>query len=168
MQQAKERPKLTPCEKCKGKGAYLRLNIKAAKQEMVKCDKCKGTGFEMPKEYTGFKIIHEPGTANWLGWYVKEKRVASMFVLMRMFGKNVKDPDKYLTVAIHNMFTDPKYRNNGYMDSLLSGLKNMKSQLVKFIYTSYEDSTPVGRNFLLKRGFERKEDTLIWRRDGKK
>ena len=46
-------------------------------------------------------------------------------------------------------------------------VKKFGQHTVKFVITSWYDSTDAGKEFLLKRGFVREKNILIWRRDAK-
>lgn len=161
----KEKHVLKKCEKCRGAGKIIKLNIKKAVQENVTCDRCRGIGFEQPEGMKGFQIMPQPGTPNWLCWYNdREERTACMFTLVRAIAKNPQDPNKFLHINIHSMFTPEKHRKKGYMSTLLEHVKKMAGGLVKFIITSYDDSSFEGRVFLMERGFFKKDGMLIWER----
>ena len=53
------------------------------------------------------------------------------------------------------------------MDEVLESVKKFGQHTVKFVITSWYDSTDAGKEFLLKRGFVREKNILIWRRDAK-
>jgi GNAT superfamily N-acetyltransferase len=82
-----------------------------------------------------------------------------------MGGKIVKDGEHTVCWAkIPRMFTREAHRNKGYMRALLDAAKNGAGVPggLKYIVTSWEDSTEQGKCFLRNHGFKRKDDLLVW------
>jgi len=71
------------------------------------------------------------------------------------------EQDNYLVVDIENMeVPNHKNRGKGYMYKLLN---NVKASYVRYINTSWTDSSPEGRKYLLRQGFEKQKTVLLWR-----
>jgi hypothetical protein len=115
------------------------------------------------KGLLGSGIYVEPQTGTLL--YFRRQvggRIAS--TLMVIMIPVIKDGvSRHIVAEIHNMWTKPRHRNNGYMGELVEAVKGSMRGQVRYIITSWNDSSKQGREFLLKRGFERKGSTLIWR-----
>jgi len=156
------------CEACKGEGKIITVDVMTARSVSKICDVCYGSGL-VNEAITadGVYIKPDPGVLHFFSYRKDGKFIATIQVVYQM--AKAKDYMHFVG-NILNMWTKEKYRNQGYCDVLLSAAKRFNGGRVKFLVTSYVDSSVIGRKFLIKRGFELddKKQILIWRRDGKK
>lgn len=94
-----------------------------------------------------------------LYYYVKKSRntvACSMMVVIRGL------PDNTGVIEIHNVQTKPDFRRKGHASELLSALKVSFAGSIKYIYTSYADSTIAGRKLMQANGFKIRDKKLVW------
>lgn len=153
------------CPKCKGQRAIVKTNIMTATTVREQCPDCKGLGEVQGDISDGLKVKPEPGQITYFSLFKGGKPRAVMTTAIE--GIVVDAKNRYLIVKIMHMKTKDKYRKQGLMDEILESVKVFGQKQVKFVITSWYDSTDIGKEFLLKRGFVREGNILIWRRDGK-
>lgn len=157
------------CPECKGEKWITKTDIMHATTRKERCEFCKGVGEIQDVIPSGLTVKPEPGQLMYFQWNEEGGRVRSvMTVAIEGIVPPNEPQDKYFIVKIMQMTTKMKYRKKGYMNKILEGVKKFGQGNVKFIVTSWYDSTEMGRKFLMKRGFVREKNILIWRRDGKK
>jgi len=71
--------------------------------------------------------------------------------------------DDYLVIAIENMgVSHKKDYGKGYMYKIIKSIQTLGRNLVRYIYTNWDDSTKEGRAYLIRQGFKRKKNLLLW------
>ncbi len=159
---------MSKCEVCDGTGRTRKVDIINAKTIESICDVCYGSG-RVNEEITadGVYIKPDPGILHFFSYKKDGKFICTIQVVYEM----VKAKEfNHIVGKILNMFTREKYRKQGYANVLLTAAKRWNGGRVKFLVTSYPDSSEYSRGWLQRRGFEpdEKKQILIWRRDGKK
>jgi hypothetical protein len=155
------------CPECKGKRWKIKTDIMNATTSKERCEFCKGVGEIQDKKPSGLTVKPEAGQLLYFQW-VEDARVKSvMTVCIEGIVPPNSPKDKYFIVKIMNMKTPKKHQGKGYMGKVLEGVKKFAQEQVKYMVTSWYDSSKSGKNYLMKRGFVREKNILIWRRDGK-
>jgi ribosomal protein S18 acetylase RimI-like enzyme len=89
-------------------------------------------------------------------FYIKDGKVTVSSMLVSINTRNDQD----LTAMIHNIVTSTAYRNQGFATRLVNSLKD--TPRMRYIFTSYFDSTMPGRNLMQKCGFYQWKGCLVW------
>lgn len=146
-------PDESVCPACNGAGYEDNLDIMAAKHTRRKCPRCGGSGKRNPD---GVRFRRQAGFLAVCERVKDEKAVATVLI---HFWPAV--PNTPLIVGdIIRMATRPKHRRKGYCTQIIVQMQIMKHILG--LRTSWDDSDEAGRALLMKQGFTRKGNLLIW------
>lgn len=74
-----------------------------------------------------------------------------------------KNPEGVMVKIVH-LFTEKKYRRQGYARQLVESLMNELDKKVNLITTSWKQSSEEGRKLMLACGFKRLGDDFVWQR----
>jgi hypothetical protein len=160
------------CPKCNGEKMVRKTDVMRARTVTVQCPECRGTGRKDGVIPDGVYVKPEPGVLHYFIKYVGGRKAAVVQTVIEKVqpekGK-ILNPAPYYVVSIINMSTRNKDRRKGYCGEIVESIKKWNRNSVKFIITSWSDSSEISRGFLEKRGFIHSvnNDILIWRRDGK-
>ena len=161
---------MADCIKCGGTGRTREVDIAKATFRMVHCKACGGTGRKpdnaLEEKGTGVAFKRPNGQ---FGWFVKildHVEVAWMEVVIYPILDMDRNPKTVGGVTLKSMQilrmrTMGKHRRQGYMSEVLDVVRSHTD--IQRIETSWQDSTDMGRNFLLSHGFKQDGDNLIWR-----
>lgn len=158
------------CPKCNGEKVICQTDIMRARTVTVQCPECRGTGQKDGVIADGIYVKPEPGVLHYFMKYVGGRKAAIVQTIIEKVqpqpGKIVK-AEPYYVVSIINMSTRNKDRRKGYCREVIESIKKWNMNSVKFILTSWSDSSSISRVFLQKSGFIHMvgNDILIWRRN---
>jgi hypothetical protein len=107
-----------------------------------------------------------PGRIFWLTWKDTERSryICSILIVVQM----VKGQQAEVLLRIQQMNTVVKHRRQGYASKLIDEMKTMFGGHVRYIISMWDQSTEAGRLCLIKNGFKRISNTLIWENENGK
>ena len=146
-------PDESVCPACHGSGVDEKIDIMAAKHTRAKCSRCGGSGKRNPdgvrfRRRIGFTADCER---------IKDEQVVST-IQVHFWPAVINTP--LIIGDIIRMATRPKHQRKGYCTQIIIQLQIQKH--IMGLRTSWQDSDPAGRALLMKQGFERKGNLLIW------
>jgi len=141
------------CPVCGGSGYEDKIDILAAKRTHRKCLRCGGSGKRNPdgvrfRRISGFPAVVER---------MKDGKAVST-VQLTCWPAVLNSP--LIICDIVRMATRPKHRRKGYATQIIVQLQLMRHVLG--IRTSWDDSDEAGKALLMKQGFTRKGNLLLW------
>lgn len=66
-------------------------------------------------------------------------------------------------IEIHNINTKEEFRRRGAAKRVVEAMKAAINGSVRYVYTSWKDSTKEGRKLMLSCGLEKFKDMLVWK-----
>lgn len=166
----------TMCQACNGRGYVASVDLMKAKTTRKPCEKCGGAGKIKTRLKDGVRCGQIEGITFVWQHLVEYEPVSTLEVRIRQSKINgvpqfrqmnplFKRKTPVLYCEIVRMNTLPKHRGKGFMGQLFEVAK--QDPRIAWIETNWKDSSPKGKAFLLKRGFVKEGNKLIWeRQDG--
>jgi len=114
----------------------------------------------------GIFIEPHQGDPLYITDYINGTIVASLFLNAVFVRPKTIKP--YCVLEIHNMWTRPKNRKEGRMKKLVNVAKTLFNGNVRYIVSSWKQSSPEGRALLLGCGFIEKKGAILWQNHGLK
>lgn len=156
------------CPLCKGAKLVYKTDIMNARRVGKPCPRCRGRGEIVDVDPNGISISHKQCQVYLFQKLEDSKPVSTLEVHIRTVTENGlpirgKGSNLRFYLEIVRMNTLPRSRKQGTMEILL-GIA-LKQNNIEWAETSWNDSTPAGRKFLLKRGFVKENDRMVWERN---
>jgi hypothetical protein len=152
------------CTRCLGTRFIQRVDIQKASTVRETCPDCKGMGIEYDTKNGVFVKVMDAIPMD-ITLKVNDDIVCRAFVLAEEIIKTETN-EKWMTMALSYIRTKKMHRNRGYASQLLDKIKVFGGGVVKYIWTSWDDSSDLGRKLMMKNGFKKISTSLLWRRDG--
>lgn len=172
------------CPKCNGEKEIKVVDFAQAKSTKTKCSDCGGTGIKDGKIVNGIvvfwpvteiliiqKLVEGVSISTLELWLFAARKNGSQMALV---GKGERRLPVFFA-QIHKMHTRIKYRKKGNMEDIIGTVVNSDNpfletlnghRFVGWFETSWHDSTEAGKAILVKHGFKREGERLIFRREG--
>lgn len=152
------------CPLCNGVKLVYETDIMNARRVGKPCPRCSGRGEIIETDPNGIAVSHKQCQVYLFQKMEDNKPVATLEVHVRTITENGipirgKRNELRFFLEIIRMNTRPRWRKQNIMSVLLKIALNQKH--IEWAETSWDDSTPTGRAFLLKRGFKKENERLV-------
>jgi hypothetical protein len=163
------------CPTCKGLGVISSIDFMKGKTMKNPCATCRGTGKIREAQTDGTRCGRVVAETFFWQELRDSKVIATLEIRIRpvcdqygrplakmnreaMFKKDRTIPRLYCELV--RMNTKIEFRKQGIMSMLLD--RAVGDPKIEWVYTSWDDSTVDGRNFLIGKGYKQEGDKLIY------